>query len=58
MPPPYVLAAIELVEQPGLRLVSNIVGCPESELVVGMGVEVVFEKITEDITLPLFRRHS
>jgi uncharacterized protein len=53
--PPYVLASIELVEQPGLRLVSNIVDCPEDDLAVGMAVEVFYEVVTADITVPLFR---
>lgn len=53
--PPYVIASIELVEQAGLRLVSNIVGCAEADLSVGMPVEVFFEDVAGDYSVPLFR---
>jgi uncharacterized OB-fold protein len=40
--PPYVLAEIELVEQPGLRLLSAIVG--RDEVAIGTEVTVRFER--------------
>ncbi|WP_236795477.1 Zn-ribbon domain-containing OB-fold protein [Amycolatopsis sp. GM8] len=53
---PYVVALVELVEQPGLLLLTNIVETqPNSELRCGMPVEVVFEK-RGDIRVPQFRR--
>lgn len=52
---PYVVAIVELVEQPGLRFVSNVVGSPVDEIHVGMPVRVTFEQI-EDVWLPLFER--
>jgi uncharacterized protein len=55
MKPPYVLAAIELDEQPGLRMVSNVIDCGEDELAVGLPVEVVFQDVAPEVTLPLFR---
>jgi uncharacterized OB-fold protein len=45
MPAPYVLASIELVEQAGLRVLSNVVGCEVDEVVIGAPVRVVFEKV-------------
>jgi uncharacterized OB-fold protein len=51
---PYVIAIVELDEQSGLRLTSNIVGCPFDEVHVGMRVEVTFESV-EDVWLPLFQ---
>jgi uncharacterized OB-fold protein len=51
---PYVIAIVELDEQPGLRLTSNIVGCALDDVQVGMRVEVTFEPV-EDVWLPLFR---
>jgi uncharacterized OB-fold protein len=51
---PYIVAVVELVEQQGLRLTTNIVDCPPSEVWIGMPVEVVFEQI-DDVYLPLFR---
>lgn len=50
---PYVLAYIELEE--GVRMMSNVVGCPPEDVRIGMLVEVVFEQATEEITLPKFR---
>src|SRR5581483_10256016 len=50
---PYVVAVIELKEGP--RVVSNVVGIEPEAVQIGMGVEVVFEPISDAITLPLFR---
>ncbi len=50
---PYVYALIELKEGPMFG--SNIIGCAPSEVKIGMPVEVVFEDITEEFTLPKFR---
>jgi hypothetical protein len=50
---PYVIAIIDLQE--GLRMLSNVIGIPPDQVRVGMPVEVVFEKVTEDVTLPKFR---
>src|SRR5205823_2319203 len=41
---PYLLALVELDEQPGLRLIANIVGASRDALRIGMPVEVVFEE--------------
>lgn len=40
--PPWPLAAIELEEQPGLRLPATIVECPSDLLEVGLEVEVTW----------------
>lgn len=53
LPVPYVVAIIELVEQPGLRFVSNIVGMPADEVRIDMPVKVTFEQV-EDVWIPLF----
>ena len=50
---PYVLAIVELAE--GVRLLTNIVGCAPDAVRIGMPVEVVFEDVTPEITLPKFR---
>jgi uncharacterized OB-fold protein len=52
---PYVIAVIELIEEPGLRMVSNVVGCEIEAINIGADVEVVFEPIAPEVTLPLFR---
>jgi len=50
---PYAVACVELAEGP--RLMSNIVGVPPDQIRCDMPVEVVFEKISDDISLPKFR---
>jgi len=50
---PYVLAVIELEEGP--HMLSNVIGCKPEEVKIGMDVEVVFEEVTPDITLPKFK---
>ncbi|MGH7771962.1 MAG: Zn-ribbon domain-containing OB-fold protein [Candidatus Binatia bacterium] len=49
---PYNVSLIELDE--GVRMVSNVVGCPPEEVQIGLPVEVVFEDLGE-YTLPKFR---
>lgn len=50
---PYVIAVVELDEQPGLRLTTNIVGADTEAVAIGMAVQVAFEQ-HEDVWLPLF----
>ncbi len=50
---PYVAAVIELDE--GVRLLSNLAGVDPQDVHVGMPVEVFFEEVTPDVTLPKFR---
>jgi len=50
---PYVVAIIELAEQPELRLLSNVVDCEPADVRIGMPVRVRFEQ-HEDVWLPLF----
>lgn len=47
------VAIIELAEQAGLRLTSNIVRCAPQEVQIDMPVRVVFEQ-QEDVWIPLF----
>lgn len=50
---PYAIVLVELDEQVGLRLTSNLVGCEPADVHVGMPVRVVFESHGE-IWFPLF----
>lgn len=55
--PPYVVAIVEIVEQPSVRLTTNIVNCEPGAVRIGMPVRVVFEHHTDpdgDVYLPLF----
>lgn len=50
---PYVVAVIELDE--GVRMLSNIVDCDPDQLCCDMPVEVTFERLDDEFTLPKFR---
>ncbi|WP_249674703.1 Zn-ribbon domain-containing OB-fold protein [Pseudomonas abieticivorans] len=52
---PYVVAIIELAEQPGLQFVSNVVGMPVNEVHIDLPVKVRFLNV-EDVWLPLFEK--
>ena len=49
---PYNIAQVDLEE--GLRILTNIVGCPNADLQIGMPLEVTFEDISDEVTLPKF----
>lgn len=51
---PYVIGLVELVEQPGLRLMTNIINCPIERVQIGMALCVVFENVSDEVALPLF----
>ncbi|MFP8877966.1 MAG: Zn-ribbon domain-containing OB-fold protein [Myxococcota bacterium] len=50
---PYVVAIVELEE--GWHMLTNIIGCSPESVQVDMPVEVSFERMSEQITLPMFR---
>lgn len=52
---PYVVALVELAEQAGLRILTNIVGMPVQDVHIGMPVRVRFLQV-EDVWLPMFER--
>jgi len=55
--PPWPLAAVELVEQTGLRFVATVVDCPSEQVRVGLPVELTW--ITRDgAPWPAFRPSS
>jgi uncharacterized OB-fold protein len=51
---PYVIAVVELDEQPGLRLMTNVIHCPAESVHIGQRVRVVFENHGDDVWFPLF----
>ena len=53
VPTPFVIALVELVEQPGLRLVTNLVDCHPDSLTCGMKLRVRFEEHGEAF-VPVF----
>jgi uncharacterized OB-fold protein len=59
MPPfrdrvPYVAAIVELAEGP--RMMTNVVDCPFDLLTVGMALQVTFQPISDEYTIPVFVR--
>ena len=52
---PHAIAVVALEEGP--RMMTNIVDCPQTPeaLLLDMPLQVVFEKQTDEITLPLFK---
>jgi uncharacterized OB-fold protein len=50
---PYNIALVETSE--GVRLTSQIVGCANDELTIGMPLEVVFERLSDTVALPKFK---
>jgi uncharacterized OB-fold protein len=50
---PYAIALVEIDEQPGLRLMTNVVGCAPEAVHIGMRVRVRFEA-HGDVWIPLF----
>ena len=50
---PYAVVVIQLDEGP--RLLSNLVDCPTADVRIGQPVEVVFDDVTPEVTLPKFR---
>ncbi|MBA7701974.1 hypothetical protein ES703_110725 [subsurface metagenome] len=53
---PYVTAIVELEE--GLHILTNIVGCRTDEVKCDMPVEVTWEDISEEFSLPKFKPSS
>ena len=52
---PYVIAIVQLDEQPDLRLMTNIVGCSADEVAIDMPVRVEYREQGEAF-VPVFRR--
>ena len=53
LPTPYVIAIVELDEQPGLQFLTRLVDCSPDTVTSGLRVEVRFEP-HGDVHLPLF----
>lgn len=53
---PYIVAVVDLEED--VRILTNIVGCDPEGVKCDMPVEVTFEKISSEISLPKFRPRS
>jgi uncharacterized OB-fold protein len=52
---PLLIGVVELVEQPRLLMVSNLVEVDAGAVDIGLEVEVTFAAVSPDCTLPQFR---
>jgi hypothetical protein len=52
---PYVVVVVALDDVPGVRVVSNLVGCAPEAARVGLPVDVCFEDVDDEVTVPRFR---
>jgi uncharacterized protein len=51
---PYVIAVIDLVDAPGARIMSNVVGVPADEVSIGIRVQVTWDHIDEGAVIARF----
>ena len=51
--PPYVVALIEMEE--GVKMMSNVVDVDPKDVSIGMDVQVCFDDVTDEVTLPKFK---
>jgi uncharacterized OB-fold protein len=52
---PFAVALVELEEDPVLRLVGNVLDAPPDAVRIGRTVEVAFEDVSPEISLPQWR---
>lgn len=52
---PFAVVLVELEDHPGVRIVGNLRGAAPGEIQIGLEVEVIFEEVTPEITLPQWR---
>jgi len=52
---PFTVVVVALDDAPGVRLVSNLVDATPGEVRVGLPVEVLFEEVSPEVTVPRFR---
>lgn len=49
---PYAVVIVQLAE--GVRILSNLIDVAPADIRIGMPVHVVFEEVSDDVTLPKF----
>ncbi|MEE4354713.1 MAG: OB-fold domain-containing protein [Desulfatiglans sp.] len=53
---PYNVVAVELPDAGNVRVSGNLLDCPEQEIYIGMPVEVTWEDIDDEVTLPQWKK--
>lgn len=52
---PYVVGVIDLDDAPGIRMIANIVESDPAAVRIGSRVELVWDDVTDEVTIPRFR---
>jgi uncharacterized OB-fold protein len=52
---PFAVALVELAEDPGLRMLGNVLGAAPESLRIGQKLRVDFEEIADGVVLPQWR---
>ncbi len=52
---PYAVVVVELAEDPSLRMVGNLLDCPQERIRIGLPLRVSFEQVDPEIALPQWR---
>ncbi len=55
---PYAVVLVQLDDDPTLRLVGTVSDVPPDQLTPGLPVEVWFDDVTDEVTLPKWRRKA
>jgi uncharacterized OB-fold protein len=55
---PYSVVLVQLDDHPDLRLVGQVTDIANDQLAAGLPVEVVFDDVTPEVTLPKWRRRA
>ena len=50
-----IVALVEFDEAPDLFLATNIVDCEPGDIYIDMPLEVVFQRVNDVVTMPLFK---
>ena len=53
---PYNVVVVELPDAGDVRMIGNLLDCPNEEIRIGMPVEIAWEDINDDVTLPQWQR--
>jgi len=52
---PFILALVEFDDAPGVRFTTDIVECDPDDVYIGMPVEPIFERVKDELVMPVFR---
>mgnify|MGYP001828384102 CR=1 FL=1 len=53
---PYDVVLVEMEDEKGVRIISNMVDCEPDELYIDMPVELVFKDVTDEWPMPFFKK--